>query len=112
MTDQNTDALRCAETMERESRHGAAAHIRRLVAENEDLRCKLDDAEENVFGLGLVAQGHIELLEKHNADLAAMRQALEALEHTVAWNDDEVSPAFVVDCRAAISTLKARLGDD
>ena len=40
---------------------------------------------------------------------AAMRRALEALEHTVAWNDDEISPSFVVECRAAITDLRQRL---
>lgn len=79
MTDQNTDALRCSQSLSLAIGEGlgdeAAAHIRRLVEENE-------------------------------AHLAAMRQALEALELEL------MHGPLIAECHAAISTLKARLGDD
>lgn len=48
--------------------------VQRLTAENEALREKLEDSEENVELLGLVAQGHVELLAEREADRAAMRE--------------------------------------
>ncbi|QIM51582.1 hypothetical protein [Hydrogenophaga crocea] len=114
MTDQNTDALRCAEKLQGKhpcsswSEHAddldsAAAHIRRLVAENQALQAELMEQTRIVAMSG----------EREARHLAVMRQALEALEACKAkgarWHPCD--PAVTL-ASAAISTLKARLGDE
>ena len=121
--------------------------IRRLVAENENMRARLDraiNAAQEHFGedairykFSLMKNGrtrntfpaefdgkwfalqradndaHIGLCDRINrleseneAHLAAMRQALEALELEL------MHGPLIAECHAAISTLKARLGDE
>lgn len=109
MSSGEQEALRLAEALEQGTyllsveRNATAAELRRLHAENETLREKLEDSEENVELLGLVAQGHIDMLAEREADRAAMRAALEALEHHV----QQTRP--IARTSAAISLLKERI---
>ena len=85
MTNDNQDALRCAETMERENRHGAAAHLRRLVAENEAkdalLRQAVEALEQATTGWHRVGQPRLSVgmdaLPVADAAIAAIRQHLD-----------------------------------
>ncbi len=146
MTDQNTDALRCAEKLQGKhpcgswSEHAddldsAAAHIRRLVAENEALRATLAaSCDEERASLWEAQPGGgcsraIDAEHRAEAHRAAMRQALEALRlgrdalhaQAEAYHQSmrgyrqaqhDAMDAEVARADAAISTLKARLGDE
>lgn len=109
MSSGEQEALRLADALEQGTyllsveRNATAAELRRLVAEVGALREKLEDAEENVALLGAVARGHMELLAEREADRAAMREALEALEHHV----QQTRP--IARTSAAISLLKERI---
>lgn len=139
MTDQNTDALRCAQSLSLAIGQGlgdeAAAHIRRLVAENEALRADRDswadqasdrvkdwhDEYERAKALHaeLMEQARIVGMsgEREARHLAVMRQALRALSeimqdaranHVGGWDTAD----RLMDAEAAIAALKERVGDE
>lgn len=89
----------------------AIAHIRRLVQENEELREKLEDAEENVALLGQVAQAHIELLAEREKDREAMREALEAFRFDDLPLNQQNVDKWDQARSAAISALTERVGE-
>lgn len=103
MTDQNTDALRCARGLER-----SAAAIKRL----DDMLGYQQDKGGRVARYTATAAHIRRLVVENEAHLAAMRQALEALKtlRHVDWR--QITAWDYEQFDAAISTLKERVGDE
>jgi hypothetical protein len=101
------DALMLANALEVSDKHPelinvnnrAAAELRRLHAEVEELRGALDEAMWHVK--------YKELKAVNESDTALLRQALEALKQHIQLHDGD---CICQDC-AAITALRERLGE-
>lgn len=98
MTNDNQDALRCAEAID--STHWpereVAAHLRRLVAEN----------EQKESALKIVEATCDDFANQIEAKDALLRQAVEAMEGVIYWDNEK--PEWQ-DARTAIAAIRQHL---